>query len=113
MKIAVVGIACRYPGANSANELFENILAGRRQFREMPPERWKLADYYHPDRSHPDTTYCKQVALLEGFDFNASAFRIPQSTYRATDLAQWLALTVAKEALEDAAIADPPRTSTA
>lgn len=113
MQIAVVGIACRYPGANSARELIENILAGRRYFREIPPQRWKLSDYYDPDRTQPDKTYCKQAAVLEGFEFNASAFRIPQSTYRATDLAQWLALTVAKEALEDAEIADPPRTQTA
>jgi enediyne polyketide synthase len=113
MQIAVVGIACRYPGANSARELIENILAGRRYFREIPPERWKLEDYYDPDRTQPDKTYCKQAAVLEGFEFNASAFRIPQSTYRATDLAQWLALTVAKEALEDAQITDPPRAQTA
>lgn len=113
MQIAVVGIACRYPGANSARELMENILAGRRYFREIPPERWRLSDYYDADRSKPDKTYCKQAAVLEGFEFNASAFRIPQSTYHATDLAQWLALTVAKEALEDAQIEDPPRTQTA
>lgn len=113
MEIAVVGIACRYPGANSARELIENILAGRRNFREVPPERWKLADYYDADRSRPDKTYCKQMAVLEGFSFNPSAFRIPQSTYRASDIAQWLALTVAKEALDDAGISDPPREQTA
>ncbi|HET9217394.1 MAG TPA: type I polyketide synthase, partial [Terriglobia bacterium] len=113
MEIAVVGIACRYPGANSAVELYENILAGRRYFREMPPQRWLLDDYYDPDRNQPDKTYCKHGALLEGFEFNPSAFRIPQSTYRATDIAQWLALTVAKEALENADIADPPRAQTA
>jgi enediyne polyketide synthase len=113
MEIAVVGIACRYPGANSAVELYENILAGRRYFREMPPQRWLLEDYYHPDRSQPDKTYCKHGALLEGFEFNPSAFRIPQSTYKATDIAQWLALTVAKEALENADIVDPPRGQTA
>lgn len=113
MEIAVVGIACRYPGASSAAELFENVLAGRRYFREVPPERWALADYYDADRSRPDHTYCKQAALLEGFEFNASAFRIPQSTYRATDLSQWLALTVAKEALDDADVGEPPRTQTA
>ena len=113
MEIAVVGIACRYPGANSAVELYENILAGRRYFREMPPQRWLLEDYYHPDRNQPDKTYCKHGALLEGFEFNPSAFRIPQSTYKATDIAQWLALTVAKEALENADISDPPRVQTA
>jgi enediyne polyketide synthase len=113
MEIAVIGIACRYPGASSAAELFENVLAGRRYFREVPPQRWALADYYDADRSRPDHTYCKQAALLEGFEFNAGAFRIPQTTSRATDLAQWLALTVAKDALDDADVGEPPRTQTA
>lgn len=113
MHIAVVGIGCRYPGANSAAELFENILSGRRYFREIPPERWSLQDYYHPDRNHPDTTYCKQAAFIEGFDFNPAAFKIPQSTFRATDLAQWMALTVAKEALDDADLSELPLNETA
>ena len=113
MKIAVVGIGCRYPGANTAAELFENILAGRRYFREIPPERMSLADYYHPDRNHPDTTYCKQAAFIEGFSFNPAAYKIPQSTYHATDLAQWIALTVAKEALEDADLGNLPLDETA
>lgn len=104
MKIAVIGIGCRYPGAHSASEFFENVLAGRRGFREMPAERWPKEDYYHPDKNHPDTTYCKKAALVENFDFNPSEFRIPKSTYLATDTAQWMSLKVAQEALIDAGI---------
>lgn len=64
MKIAIVGIGCRYPGANSADEFIENVMAGRRYFRAMPPERLPSSDYYHNDPSHPDTTYCKIAAVL-------------------------------------------------
>ena len=102
MKIAIVGIGCRYPGANSADEFIENVMAGRRYFRAMPPERLPSDDYYHHDPSHPDTTYCKIAAVLEGFQFNPVDFKIPQSTFRATDTAQWLALQVASDALQDA-----------
>ncbi len=38
-KIAIVGMACRYPDATSPRELWENALAGRRAFRRMPDER--------------------------------------------------------------------------
>ena len=113
MEIAVVGMACRYPGASTPLELFENILAGRRQFREVPPERWRIEDYYDPDRAAPDRTYSKQAALIEGFQFKPADFRIPHSTYRATDAAQWLALTVARDALEDCHFPALPRTRTA
>jgi enediyne polyketide synthase len=102
MKIAVVGLGCRYPGANNPKELFENILAGRRYFREMPPQRWSIRDYFDQDPANSDTTYCRLAALLEGFEFNPAEFRIPQSTYFATDQAQWLALLTAREALNDA-----------
>jgi enediyne polyketide synthase len=113
MEIAVIGLGCRYPGANSPAELLENILAGRRQFREIPPERWRIDDYYDPARSAPDRTYSKQAALIDGFEFNPAAFKIPQSTYRVTDTAQWLALAVAKDALDDCGIEDLPRATTA
>ena len=113
MKVAIVGIGCRYPGASSATELFENILAGRRYFRPMPPQRWLVEEYYHEDRQHPDTTYSKQAALLDGFEFNPAAFKIPQRTYEAMDQAHWLALQTAHEALEDSRLKDLPRDSTA
>ncbi len=46
--IAIVGMACRYPDARSPAELWENVLAGRRAFRRMPPERLCAEDYYSP-----------------------------------------------------------------
>src|SRR3569833_72956 len=109
MEIAVVGMACSYPGADSPLELFQNVLAGRQQFREIPGERWRLEDYYDADRKTPDHTYSKLAALITGFQFEAARFRIPQSTCRATDVAQWLALAVAADALEDGGIAGQPR----
>lgn len=113
MGVAIVGIGCRYPGADSAREFFENILAGRRYFREIPPERWRIADYYHDNRDHEDTTYCKQAAFLEGFEFRPAEFKIPKSTYEVTDQAQWLALVTTKAALEDANLKDLPKRETA
>lgn len=113
MRIAVVGIGCRYPGAKSAQELFENILSGRRFFREIPQERWSVEDYYHEDRKNPDTTYCKLAAVIEDFQFNPAEFKIPRSTYHATDQAQWLALQTSKEALADANLAAIPHERTA
>ena len=104
MKVAVIGMGCCYPGAHSAVDFFENILAGRRGFREMPAERWSLDGYYHPDEKHPDTSYCKRAALVENFNFDPATFRIPKQTYAATDPAQWMALKVAQDALQDAGI---------
>ena len=63
-KIAIVGVACRYPDAASPTELWENVLSQRQAFRRMPPERLPLADYYSPDPVAPDKTYSQNAALI-------------------------------------------------
>jgi len=55
--IALVGMACVYPDANTPGELWENVLAQRRAFRRMPAERLRAEDYFSPDRNAPDRTY--------------------------------------------------------
>ena len=111
--VAIVGMACRYPDARSPAELWENVLAGRRAFRRIPPQRLCAEDYYSPDRDAPDRTYCLQAALIENYQFDRARFNISGSTYRATDLAHWLALDIADQALEDTGFAaDMPRDST-
>ena len=54
--IAIVGIACCYPDANSPTELFENVLAGRRAFRRIPDERLPLDEYGSSDPTDVDAT---------------------------------------------------------
>ncbi|MEO9240444.1 MAG: type I polyketide synthase, partial [Jatrophihabitantaceae bacterium] len=101
-RIAVVGISCRYPDANSPTELWENVLAGRRAFRTLPDERMNKDDYYSADPSAPDRFYSSKAAVIEGFEFDRVHYRVAGSTYRATDLTHWLALDTAARALADA-----------
>ncbi len=100
--IAIVGLACWYPGANSPRQLWENVLARRRQFREIPDVRLPLSEYYDPEPSVPDKTYGRLAAVIDGFEFDWSTRRIPKSTFDATDIAHWLALEVAIQAIGDA-----------
>ncbi|MEV0401515.1 type I polyketide synthase [Actinoallomurus sp. NPDC050550] len=101
-RIAVVGLACRYPDAASPRELWENVLAGRRAFRRLPDERMRLADYWDPDPAAPDRFYATNAAVIEGYEFDRVGHRIAGSTYRSTDLTHWLALDMAGQALADA-----------
>src|SRR6476619_6397278 len=97
--IAIVGMACRYADARSPIELWENVLAQRRAFRRMPPERLRLDDYYSPDADAPDRTYATEAAVIEGYEFDRVRFQVAGSAFRAADLAHWLALDVAAQAL--------------
>lgn len=101
-RIAIVGMACRYPDATTPKELWENTLAGRRAFRRLPDKRLRLDDYWDADPSTPDRIYSRRAAVLEGYEFDRVAHKIAGSTYRSTDLTHWLALDIAGQVLADA-----------
>ena len=100
--IAVVGMSCYYPDARSPQELWENVLAQRQAFRRFPPERLRLEDYFCQDANVPDTTYAAQGAFITNYEFDRVRFRISGNAYRSSDLAHWLALDIASQALADA-----------
>lgn len=96
-------MACVYPGAHSPEELWQNILAGRRLFRKMPAERLPQ-EYFDPDPTIPGKSYCDQAAVITNWTFDPVAFRIPPVTVEASDLAHWLALSTGKAAIADAGL---------
>ncbi|HKN98714.1 MAG TPA: type I polyketide synthase [Pseudonocardiaceae bacterium] len=104
-RISIVGIGLRYPDATSPDELWENVLAGRRAFRRLPDERMNHDDYWSADPQAPDRFYARKAAVLRDYEFDRVAHKIAGSTYRSTDLTHWLALDVASRALADAGFA--------
>src|SRR5207248_2654679 len=80
-EIAVVGLGCRYPGSRGPKEMWENILACRRQFRRLPDVRLPLSEYQHA--SAPDKTYGTKAALIDGFEFDWAKRRIPKAAFES------------------------------
>jgi enediyne polyketide synthase len=102
MSIAIVSVACRYPEANNSDMLWQNVLAGRRSFRAIPPERLDLARYTAELVGEADSITRVKAGLLADWQFDCAKFRIPQSLFEATDLTHWLALEVASDAIQRA-----------
>jgi enediyne polyketide synthase len=100
--VAVIGIGCWYPDAPTPARLWENVLARRRAFRRLPPERISLDAYHDPDARTPDKTYGRNASLIDGFEFDWVGRRIPRRTFEGTDVSHWLALEVALQAVGDA-----------
>lgn len=103
--VAIVGMGVWAPGAGELRQFWENSLARRRQFRELPDCRMSLDDYWQDGADpagSPDKTYADRAALLDDFTFDWAKRRIPETTFRSTDVAHWLALEVALKALSDA-----------
>lgn len=102
--IAVVGLGCRLPSANSVQE-FESLLRDRiSAIREVPNNRWEWPLFWSEERSTPDKTYSKIGGFLERFTFNPKRFRIPPKVAKRIDVVQQITLESTYEALVDAGV---------
>ncbi|MGC3025729.1 amino acid adenylation domain-containing protein [Burkholderia sp. DN3021] len=105
--IAVIGMACRFPGRSDTPDAFWQLLDDARDaVTEVPGERWDIDRYYDPDPSTPGKMATRHGAFLERVDqFDAAFFGIAPREATYLDPQQRLLLEVAWEALENAHLA--------
>ncbi|NEQ79181.1 MAG: acyltransferase domain-containing protein [Moorea sp. SIO2I5] len=104
--IAIIGMSCRYPGANNWKEFWENLKNGVDSVTEVPPGRWEEKNWYHPDPYHPGTSYSKCAGFLDEIDkFDPLFFEISPEEARFIEPQQRIFLEEAYHSIEDAGYA--------
>lgn len=102
MPIAIIGMACRFPGAPDKERFWDNLARGECSIREVPRERWDSALFYSPEPG-PGRTNSKWGGFVDGIDlFDPAYFRISESLALQMDPLQRLMLEASLLATLDA-----------
>ncbi len=108
LDVAVIGMACTFPGARDLTTFWRNVESGFDAIREVPPTRWDPS-HYDPSSSSPDRFYCIRGGFIDELaDFDPAAFGIMPVAAKGAEPDQLLALACATRALRDAGYENRP-----
>ena len=100
-KVAIIGMACIFPGAKDLGSFWQNIVAGQDAITEAPKTKHSV-----DSRIEVNEPYCTRGGFIGDFtNFDPLAFGIMPKGVEGGDPDQFLALKVAYEALADAGYA--------
>ncbi len=106
-RVAIVGLAGRFPGAADVGELWRNLRAGRESIRRLSDDELRAAGV--PEELLRDPRYVKAAPVLDDVEgFDAAFFGFSPREAEVMDPQQRLFLECACAALEDAGH-DPSR----
>jgi acyl transferase domain-containing protein len=101
--IAIIGMACRFPGAGNPEAFWQLLRNGTDAITEVPSNRWDLREFYDADPAAPGKMSTRWGGFLEQTDaFDRHFFGISQREADCMDPQQRLLAELAYEALEDA-----------
>src|SRR5690554_3758799 len=103
--IAIIGMSCRFPGANNVEAYWHLLRTGQDAVRPVPENRWNVDEYTTSDDEDGDNKPIWYGGFLDDIDqFDPAFFGISPREATTLDPQQRLVLEVAWEALEHAAI---------
>ncbi|MCY7296750.1 SDR family NAD(P)-dependent oxidoreductase, partial [Alteromonas sp. a30] len=102
-KIAIIGLAGKYPQANDLDTFWDNLKAGKDSITEVPADRWDHDRYFNPDKNSVGTTYSKWGGFIDGVDqFDPLFFGISPREAEILDPQERLFLECVYQTIEDA-----------
>lgn len=100
--IAVVGMACRFPGADNLDEYWQLIRDGRSGITELPPEKLDRELYYDPEHGKLGRTYTTIGGVVPERPIDPLIQRLPKKLLDNADPAHLVLCEVAAAACRHA-----------
>ncbi|MCB1290721.1 type I polyketide synthase [Mycolicibacterium sp.] len=101
--IAIIAVACRFPGSPDADAYWDVLSGGVDAIREIPEDRFDVDEFYDPDQQTPGKIYTREGGYLQRVDeFDPEFFGISPREAVWMDPQQRLMLEIAWEGLERA-----------
>lgn len=106
--IAIIGMACVFPGARDLDAFWQNLQAGRDAITDAPPERIDPV-FFDSGAGALDRLYCRRGGFVDGLiEFDPLRWGLMPVAARGSEPDQLLALETADRALADAGYRDRP-----
>jgi acyl transferase domain-containing protein len=103
--VAIIGMACRLPGAGSPEALWRLLCDGVHAITQVPSDRWNPQGVATEDLPERERAAIRHGGFLDHVDgFDAAFFGISPREATAMDPQQRLMLELSWEALEDAKV---------
>nr|WP_210329477.1 type I polyketide synthase [Methylorubrum zatmanii] len=103
--IAIVGRACRLPGAPNVEGLWQLLTEARCAVSRIPEDRWSLPAYGHPRAQERGKSYTWAAGVLDDiWSFDPGVFGISPREAEQMDPQQRMLLELTWEAFEDAGL---------
>ncbi|MCP2259053.1 Acyl transferase domain-containing protein [Streptoalloteichus tenebrarius] len=101
--VAIVGMACRFPGARNRDEFLRLLTEGADAVGELPAKRWELGAWWETDPDAGDSPPYRWGGFLDDVEmFDSGFFRVSPARADRMDPQQRLLLETSWEAFEDA-----------
>ena len=103
--VAIIGMACRFPGATDLASYWKNIVTGVDAIGD-PPEDWGADLVFDPHSVSNDRVYCQRGGFLRDLDFDAAQYGVMPNSVDGAEPDHFLTLALAHHALADAGYGD-------
>lgn len=104
--IAIIGMSCRFPLANTLEEYWSLLSQGKDTITDMPSDRWEVNEFYDPDLQAANKTNQRHASFLKNIhDFDPLFFNISPAEATEMNPSQKLMLELVWEAIENSSVA--------